>query len=405
MGMTQVLFKNNGECLEKLKELGILSKTKEISDLSTILFKKVNSDNKIKSFSCKVIGFNYKENPDNCINKTYDNLIVEVDNSIFNINPEYLKDMQSKSWGQKEDTNIKDTPSIPHLPISNKMGIFIHLFTKPREGIILEITNAKSTIPDEFLSTAITKGFNKAMNTNLTYEQIKQKHYVNRYSHVRFSDDYETFYLEDNMTTFSLNHKTRNYIFATESLSTAEIDSKNYTRIVSIDFETANSKRASVCSIGFVVEENGEIIKEKEILVNPKTDFTPMSIRVHDIRPLDVVDAPTWDVAWKEVESYITDSTLVIAHNLRSMELACIRQECERYNIELPSFAKLRGHNKMAYDTLKIAKENYPDFQNYKLDTLAKHFNIELDHHNALSDAKACLELFHHLKGDYSTNV
>lgn len=405
MGMTQVLFKNDGECLAKLKELGILSKTKEISDLSTILYKKVKLDNKVESFSCKVIGFNYKENPDNCINKVYENLIVEADNSTFNINPEYLKDMQSKSWGQKEDINIKDTPSIPNLPKSNKMGIFIHLFTKPREGVILEITNAKSTISDEFLSTAITKGFNRAMNTNLTYEQVKQKHYVNRYSHVRFSDDYETFYLEDNMTTFSLNHKTKNYIFIKESLSVAEIDSKKYTRIVSIDFETANSKRASVCSIGFVVEEYGEIIMEKEILVNPKTDFTPKCIKVHGIKPLDVVDAPTWDVAWKEVESYITDSTLVIAHNLRSMELACIRQECERYNMELPPFAKVRGHNKMAYDTLKIAKDNYSDLENHRLDTLAKYFNINLDHHNALSDAKACLELFHHLRGDYVTNI
>ncbi|MCC3865663.1 hypothetical protein K0040_15475 [Terrisporobacter petrolearius] len=51
----------------------------------------------------------------------------------------------------------------------------------------------------------------------------------------------------------------------------------------------------------------------------------------------------------------------------------------------------------MAYDTLKIARENLPYLKKHKLDALTKHFNIELNHHNSLSDAKTCLELFHHL--------
>lgn len=282
--------------------------------------------------------------------------------------------------------------------------LIVHLTTGPRKGIILEIENAKLATPDDFLNTAIVNGFNKATNKNLTISEIKQKHYVNKYTNIHFYEDGKMFNLENNMSEFSLGHFTDNYVFVKENLSVAEIDSKKYNRIVSIDFETANSKRASVCSIGFVVEDQGEIIEEKEILVNPQTDFSKMNTRIHGIRPLDVQDAPTWDIAWKEVEEYITPSTLVIAHNLRSMELSCIRQECERYDMELPPFAKLRGHNKMAYDTLKIAKENLPDFDNHRLDTLAKHFNIELDHHNALSDAKACLDLFHHLRGDYAMN-
>ena len=280
--------------------------------------------------------------------------------------------------------------------------LLIHLITGIKKGVILEIENAKSSTPDEFLNTAIVNGFNKATNKNLTFSEIKQKHYVNKYSSIKFYDDGKKFNLENYPCEFSLDHLTENYVFIKENLSVAEIDSKQYDRIVSIDFETANSKRASVCSIGFVVEEYGDIIEEKEILVNPQTEFSKMNIRIHGIRPLDVQDAPTWNIAWKEVEKHITPSTLVIAHNLRSMELSCIRQECERYDMELPTFAKLR--NSMAYDTLKIAKETLPDFENYKLSTLTKHFNIDLNHHNALSDAKACLELFHHLRGDYATN-
>lgn len=178
----------------------------------------------------------------------------------------------------------------------------------------------------------------------------------------------------------------------------------NYDRIISLDFETANNKRASVCSIGYVVEENNKIIKEEEIIVNPKAEFSNINVKIHRIKDVDVQDAPTWNIVWKQIEEYITDSTLVIAHNLKSMELSCIRQECERYNMDLPLFAKVKDHNNMTCDTLQMARENLPDLENYKLDTLAKHFNIELDHHNALSDAKACLNLFHHLRGDYATN-
>lgn len=279
--------------------------------------------------------------------------------------------------------------------------LFIHLSTGPRKGVIVKIKNAKLTIPEEFLETAIRNAFNRATNQKLSAKEIMSKYYVNKYTKVNYHDDNETFDLEYNMSEFSLGHKIKDYIFVSENISVSEIDSKNYSRIVSIDFETANSKRASVCSIGFVVEQSGEILEEKEILVNPKAEFSKRNIKIHGIEPSDVENSPTWDIAWKEVEKYITENTLVIAHNLRSMELACIRQECERYNMDLPSFAKIKGHNNMAYDTLKIAKENLNDLDNHRLDTLSNHFNIELNHHSALSDAKACLEIFHYLKGDY----
>ncbi|WP_369123733.1 exonuclease domain-containing protein [Terrisporobacter petrolearius] len=94
--------------------------------------------------------------------------------------------------------------------------------------------------------------------------------------------------------------------------------------------------------MSFVVEDSNKIIEAKEILVNPSTDFTKIAVGIHGIQPIDVIDAPTWAVAWKEVGKYITPSTLVIAHNLRSTELSCIRQEFTQYNMGLPPFAKLK---------------------------------------------------------------
>lgn len=211
-------------------------------------------------------------------------------------------------------------------------------------------------------------------------------------------------------TNVKSTKKSNDKIVHTKKTTIKNKDSKkinlnqfDYTRIISLDFETANNKRASVCSIGYVIEENKKVIKEDEIIVNPKSEFSNINVKIHRIKDTDVEDAPTWDIVWKQIEDYITDSTLVIAHNLKSMELACIKQECERYNMDLPKFLNSKNSH-MICDTLQLARETLPNIDNYKLNTLCEYFNIELNHHNALSDAKACLDLFHHLRGDYVTN-
>lgn len=211
-------------------------------------------------------------------------------------------------------------------------------------------------------------------------------------------------------TNVKSTKKSNDKIVHTKKTTIKNKDSKkinlnqfDYTRIISLDFETANNKRASVCSIGYVIEENKKVIKEDEIIVNPKSEFSNINVKIHRIKDTDVEDAPTWDIVWKQIEDYITDSTLVIAHNLKSMELACIKQECERYNMDLPKFLNSKNSN-MICDTLQLARETLPNIDNYKLNTLCEYFNIELNHHNALSNAKACLDLFHHLRGDYVTN-
>ena len=99
-GMTYIEFKNDLEALDKLKSVGLLTKTKTLSSLNQILYKQINDGN-IKTYTCKVVGFNYKENPSNCINQTYENLKIKVNDNEFDINIDFLKDMQKKSWGNE----------------------------------------------------------------------------------------------------------------------------------------------------------------------------------------------------------------------------------------------------------------------------------------------------------------
>lgn len=167
-------------------------------------------------------------------------------------------------------------------------------------------------------------------------------------------------------------------------------------RVIAIDFETANSSRASVCSIGYVIEDDGKIVLEDEILVNPNTDFSNINMRIHGITPEDVVDAPNWSDAWNKVSKYITEDTSIVSHNLKSMELSCIKKECERYNMPIPEFAQ---NGKNTYDTLNMSNLLLPELESHKLVNLCDYFNIEYDnHHNALADARACLDLFNELK-------
>ena len=49
------------------------------------------------------------------------------------------------------------------------------------------------------------------------------------------------------------------------------------------------------------------------------------------------------------------------------------------------------------FDTRKASKIVWPEMYNHKLNSLCNYLNIDLDHHKALSDAKACGEIFKHI--------
>lgn len=51
---------------------------------------------------------------------------------------------------------------------------------------------------------------------------------------------------------------------------------------IAIDFETANEKRDSACSIGLTVVKNNQIIEQKYYLIKPnELRFAPINISIH----------------------------------------------------------------------------------------------------------------------------
>jgi len=154
---------------------------------------------------------------------------------------------------------------------------------------------------------------------------------------------------------------------------------------IAIDFETANFKRQSICSIGIAVVENSEIVKTVERLVKPTPDYYEgINMSIHGIKPEMTEDQPTFKELWNEIKPFF-ENQKIVAHNA-SFDMSALRYVLDAYNIPYPEIDY--------YCTMLISKKIYPGLINYQLPTVCKHLEIEdLTHHNAVSDALAAAKI------------
>lgn len=152
-----------------------------------------------------------------------------------------------------------------------------------------------------------------------------------------------------------------------------------------IDFETANSKRASACALGIVKVQNGKIVDKKDWLIRPNDMlFNGMNISIHGIRPKDVINKPEFNDLYNLFFKPYLENQLVIAHNA-SFDVSVLRNSLDLYSIPYPTFDYLC--------TVKIAQKVWPELLNHKLNTLSDFFNFEFKHHDALDDCLACANI------------
>ena len=70
---------------------------------------------------------------------------------------------------------------------------------------------------------------------------------------------------------------------------------------VAIDFETANGRRSSVCSIGVVMVRNGEIADSFYSLIHPAPNYyAPFCQEVHGLGYDDTDEAPDFPEVWEQ---------------------------------------------------------------------------------------------------------
>jgi DNA polymerase-3 subunit epsilon len=153
--------------------------------------------------------------------------------------------------------------------------------------------------------------------------------------------------------------------------------------ITSLDFETANRSRASICAAGMAVFENGTLAEAPYWLVRPPKGhgwFLPeFTEECHGLTWFDVQDAPEFSVIAPELLERLTRADLVIAHNA-SFDIGALRATLDHFGLACPEFDYVC--------TCRIAKRIWPDLPNHKLNTLAAHIGHEFHHHHAQSDAE-----------------
>jgi len=152
-----------------------------------------------------------------------------------------------------------------------------------------------------------------------------------------------------------------------------------------LDVETANADYSSICQIGLVKFTSGSMSDHWSFMVNPQSYFDPYNVSIHGIREEDVEGQPTFPEIFQKVEELINGMPIVHhGHFDRTAFSRCY----DRFSLK-PIEADW-------IDCTKVVRRTWSEFsqKGYGLSNLSRHFKIELDHHDALSDARASGEVF-----------
>ncbi len=130
--------------------------------------------------------------------------------------------------------------------------------------------------------------------------------------------------------------------------------------------------------MGLVRYEEGELVASVNRLVRPpKNQYHYKNIEIHGIKPEDTEEAATFDVVWHDdMKLHIIDQE-VVAHNSQ-FDVNCLRNTLAYYDEIQPDFEERC--------TRKIYRKG--------LAFLSAKYKIALNHHDALSDANACAQLY-----------
>ncbi|AMK12917.1 MAG: 3'-5' exonuclease [Pseudodesulfovibrio sp.] len=155
----------------------------------------------------------------------------------------------------------------------------------------------------------------------------------------------------------------------------------NDVRFVAIDFETADPKRDSACAVGIVVVEGGEIVaRDYRLIRPPRSKFNPFCVQVHGIHWADVCGEPSFGDLWPELQLWFRDADFIVAHNA-AFDKSVLHTCCRESGWDAPVQPFLC--------TVQLSKKTWALPSN-KLPAVCAHLGIELNHHNAASDAEAC---------------
>lgn len=154
-----------------------------------------------------------------------------------------------------------------------------------------------------------------------------------------------------------------------------------------IDFETATYKPHSACAVGIVTVEQSVIVDEYVTLIQPPQNYYAwQNIRVHGITSKHTAYTDTFDELYPEIYKRLLHKHIV-AHN-EAFDRSVLRGCISHYGLS----SKGLSLHKQWQCTVKLYRSL--GYQRNKLSDCCERLNIPLQHHDALSDARACALLY-----------
>ena len=154
-----------------------------------------------------------------------------------------------------------------------------------------------------------------------------------------------------------------------------------------IDFELATADYSSVCSVGVVNVKDGIIVHEYYSLEKPPFNkYMWQTTRVHGIRPKDTEHAPTFAELFPVLKPLLQGQKMV-AHN-EAFDRSVLQKTMNHYGLDY----RILRLPETWICTSRIYKGK--GFLKTKLSLCCEIMGIQLDHHDALSDARGSALLY-----------
>ncbi len=148
---------------------------------------------------------------------------------------------------------------------------------------------------------------------------------------------------------------------------------------IAIDFETANSQRSSICSMGVAVVRNGALVHTNHIYIKPTPNYYDgYNTVLHGIDDSHTRHKGTFHQQWAELKPYFHNQT-VIAHNA-SFDFSVLRFTLDHSGLAYPDLDY--------HCTYRLAQQALP-LVSHKLNVVSRHFGRLGVNGGLVSDAKA----------------
>jgi DNA polymerase III epsilon subunit family exonuclease len=160
-------------------------------------------------------------------------------------------------------------------------------------------------------------------------------------------------------------------------------------KYVVFDIETTGLSTAEdrIIEIGAVKVENGIVLEEFDMLINPGIHIPDHVSEINNIYDDMLEDAELPGTVLYKFNLFIKDVEFLVGHNAKRFDYPFLENEFNRHYVKYEPF-KIK-------DTVWVARNKVKGLRSYSLAALCKVFNIDnVNAHRALSDVYATHEVY-----------